>query len=205
MTGLRAFNWLDQYASSTPSAFEVILQQRAIQITYLLTYLLAYLLMPLPAVLAAWPTVTQNAPFSSRCQYLSRLSTKGWPGWVGLGSIPANGQPSLYWPSWTWSNFFDVYSQWRIQGGQSGHAPPIRPCPHPIVEQLFNYKNTRTQNTIRKKCIHCGQLILKKSSKISATRWQIFRLKCTKFDLAAGELTALPQTPYIAVFKGTYF
>jgi len=46
-------------------------------------------------------------------------------------------------------------TQWRIQGGGS-----IRPCPHPIVEQLFNYKKQQHENTIRKKCIHCGQLIL---------------------------------------------
>ena len=53
-----------------------------------------------------------------------------------------------------------------------------------------------------KKCIHCGQLILRKISKIGATRCQILRLKCTKFDFRwdsapdpSGELTALPQTP----------
>ena len=33
-----------------------------------------------------------------------------------------------------------------------------------------------------KKCIHCGQLIVRKISKIGATRCQILRLKCTKFD-----------------------
>ena len=47
-----------------------------------------------------------------------------------------------------------------------------------------------------------GQLILRKIIKIVATRCQILRLKCTKFDFGwgsapdpAGELTALPQTP----------
>jgi len=29
---------------------------------------------------------------------------------------------------------------------------------------------------------HCGQLILRKISKFDATRCQILRLKCTKFD-----------------------
>jgi len=52
-------------------------------------------------------------------------------------------------------------------------------------------------------CTEFGQLILKKIIKIVATRCQILRLKCTKFDfgwappetpLAPGELTALPQT-----------
>jgi len=44
------------------------------------------------------------------------------------------------------------------------------------------------------------QLILRKIIKIVATRCQILRLKCTKFDFGWGEtplveLTALPQTP----------
>jgi len=46
------------------------------------------------------------------------------------------------------------------------------------------------------------RLILKKIIKIVATRCQILRLKCTKFDFGwgsaqtpLGELTALPQTP----------
>ena len=54
---------------------------------------------------------------------------------------------------------------------------------------------------------HCGQLILSKISKYDTTRYQILRLKCTKFAAARapprtllGELTALP-TP-LAVFKG---
>jgi len=37
-----------------------------------------------------------------------------------------------------------------------------------------------------KKCIHCGQLILRKISKIGATRCQILRLKCTQFDFRWG-------------------
>ena len=51
------------------------------------------------------------------------------------------------------------------------------------------------------KCTKFGQLILRKIIKIVATRCQILRLKCTKFDLgwappqtSLGELTALPQT-----------
>jgi len=44
---------------------------------------------------------------------------------------------------------------------------------------------------------HRGQLILRKISKFDATRCQILRLKCTKFDFRCdqtplGELTALP-------------
>jgi len=59
--------------------------------------------------------------------------------------------------------------------------------------------------------IHCGQLILRKISKIGANRCQILRLKCINFafhwgsfsDPAGGAYSA-PQTVYwrIAVFKG---
>jgi len=56
-------------------------------------------------------------------------------------------------------------------------------------------------------------LILGKISKSSATRCQILRLKCTKFDFhwappqtPLEELTTLPQTPYLCLrgptFKG---
>jgi len=47
-------------------------------------------------------------------------------------------------------------------------------------------------------------MILRKIIKIVSTRCQILRLKCTKFDFGwgsapdpAGELTALPQTPWL--------
>jgi len=53
-----------------------------------------------------------------------------------------------------------------------------------------------------------SQLILRKTIKIVATRCQILRLKCTKFDFGwgsapdpTGELTAYP----LAGFKGAYF
>ena len=51
------------------------------------------------------------------------------------------------------------------------------------------------------KCTRCGELILRKISKIGATRCLIFRLKCTKSDFCVapsqtplGELELL-QTP----------
>jgi len=54
------------------------------------------------------------------------------------------------------------------------------------------------------KCIHCGQLILRKISKIGATRCQISRLKCTKFDYRwgsapdpAGGAYSAPPAPYL--------
>jgi len=43
-----------------------------------------------------------------------------------------------------------------------------------------------SKDTTRKKCIHCGQLILRKISKIGATRCQILRIKYTKFDFRWG-------------------
>ena len=53
-----------------------------------------------------------------------------------------------------------------------------------------------------KKSIYYGQLILRKISKIGATRCQILRLKCTKFDFRwgsapdpAGGAYSAPQTP----------
>jgi len=51
-----------------------------------------------------------------------------------------------------------------------------------------------------KKCIHCGQLILRKISKIGATRCQILRLKGTKSDPAGEAYSAPPDS--LAVFKG---
>jgi len=54
-------------------------------------------------------------------------------------------------------------------------------------------------------------LILKKISKIGATRCQILRLKCTKIDLGWGSAPdrdggaySAPLDP-LAVFKGAYF
>ena len=77
---------------------------------------------------------------------------------------------------------------------------------HPFVI----YRHTVTTRIT--KCTKFGQLILRKIIKIVATRCQILMLKFTKFDFGwgsapdpAGELTALPQTPYIAGFKGAYF
>jgi len=58
------------------------------------------------------------------------------------------------------------------------------------------------------KCTHCGQLILGKISKFDATRCQLLRLKCTKFDFhwgstpdpAGGAYSARPDP--LAVFEG---
>jgi len=59
------------------------------------------------------------------------------------------------------------------------------------------------------KCTKFGQLILRKIIKIVATRCQILRLKCTKFDFGwgsapdpAGGTYSAPPDP-LAGFKGT--
>ena len=54
------------------------------------------------------------------------------------------------------------------------------------------------------KCTKFGQLnlILRKIIKIVATRCQILRLKCIKFDFGAGGAYSAPPDP-IAGFKGT--
>ena len=61
------------------------------------------------------------------------------------------------------------------------------------------------------KCTKFGQLILRKINIIVATRCQILRLKCTKFDFgwgsapdSAGGAYSAPPNP-LAGFKGAYF
>jgi len=80
---------------------------------------------------------------------------------------------------------------------------------------LFTYQYITTQytKTIRKKwqAYTLVNLILKKISKIGATRWQILRLKCTKIDFGwssapdpgGGAYSTPPDL--LAVFKGAYF
>jgi len=51
--------------------------------------------------------------------------------------------------------------------------------------------------------IHCGQLILRKISKNGATRCQILRLKCIKFDFRRPRWGSLQRSPDpLALFKG---
>ena len=86
-----------------------------------------------------------------------------------------------------------------VTSGGSKGANPVMP-PNPAIAPIQSDSlatNFIEFDIIRKKCIHCGQLILRKISKIGATRCQILRLKCTKFDFRwgsapdlAGELTA---------------
>jgi len=76
----------------------------------------------------------------------------------------------------------------------------------------FNAKKLTLQKHNAKKCIYCGQLILRKISKVVATRCKILKLQCTKFDFRwdsapdpTGELTALcisPNCIKVATSKG---
>ena len=57
---------------------------------------------------------------------------------------------------------------------------------------------------------HCGQLSLRKISKFDATRCQILRLKCTKFDFRWGSAPdptggAYSAPPALTVFEGPTF
>ena len=61
-------------------------------------------------------------------------------------------------------------------------------------------------------CTKFGQFILSKIIKIVATRLQILRLKCTKFDFGwgsapdpAGGAYSAPQTPQLDLFELAYF
>jgi len=80
-----------------------------------------------------------------------------------------------------------------------------------MVDGCVHPEEKLSQTQLGKRCIHCGQLILRKMSKIGATRCQILRQKCTKLNFRWSstpqtplrELTALgaPTEP-LAVFKG---
>jgi len=74
-----------------------------------------------------------------------------------------------------------VTVQWRFYawvGG--GHGPP----------------NRGQAPTLAVLSTHCGQLILGKISKFDATRCQILRLKCTKFDFCWGSAQNLHRGAY---------
>ena len=69
------------------------------------------------------------------------------------------------------------------------------------------HQEEKLSKTQLEKCTHCGQLILRKMSKIGAIRW----LKYTKFDFRWGSAPdpadrtySAPPDP-LAVFKGAYF
>ena len=67
------------------------------------------------------------------------------------------------------------------------------------VDGCMHPEEKIVKNTIRQTCIHCGNLILRKI-KIGATRCQILKLICTKFDFHWGAYSAPPDP--LSVFKG---
>ena len=90
---------------------------------------------------------------------------------------------------------------WYIGSGGSrgrGVGSPAMPPPNPAmapIQLLSSCLTTKHNNTETQleKCIHCDQLILRNISKIGATRCQILRLKCTKFDFRWGRLQRSPD------------
>jgi len=90
---------------------------------------------------------------------------------------------------------------------QGAYAAPVRKIHN------FLYPISAFFGSVRKpcSCTHSGQFILKKISKIGATRCQILSLKCTKFDFRwgsvqdpAGGAYSAPPDP-LAGFKEAYF
>ena len=76
------------------------------------------------------------------------------------------------------------------------YTPPCDMSTHPLGRTPRGHKVVSTSA-----CVKFSHLILAKIMKFVATRCQILRLKCTKFNFGwgsapdtAGELTALPQT-----------
>ena len=74
-------------------------------------------------------------------------------------------------------------------------------------------KTSRWWKILVPSCVYClnctkfGPLILRKINKIVATKCQILRLKCTKFDFVWGPAWGAYSTPpdSLAGFKGAYF
>jgi len=70
-------------------------------------------------------------------------------------------------------------------------------------------ENKKSQGKCDLACTKFGQLVLRKIIEIVATRCQILRLKCTKFDFSwapdpSGGAYSAPPDP-LAGFKGAYF
>ena len=88
-----------------------------------------------------------------------------------------------------------------IQGEQGAYTPPVRKI------HTFLHKKIRKQW----QAYTLVNLILKKITKIGATRCQILRLKCTKIDFGWGSAPDPAEGAYsappdpLAVFKGAYF
>ena len=61
-----------------------------------------------------------------------------------------------------------------------------------IASTFVNAKRTRTHV---EKCTYCGQLTLRKISKLDATRFHTLRLKCTRFDFRWGLRQCSPKSP----------
>ena len=65
------------------------------------------------------------------------------------------------------------------------------------INQSTFVKRHKSRANRRREDRLTGQLILRRIVKIVATKCQVLRLKCTNIDFGLGELTVLPQTPYL--------
>ena len=98
-----------------------------------------------------------------------------------------------------------LYRQFYFIGIQSYDFDAVRLCRPVFIVSVLACAMFRALVPICRYCLNCSKfdsLILRKIIKIVATRCQILRLKCTKFDFGlgsapdpAGELTVRPQTP----------
>jgi len=83
----------------------------------------------------------------------------------------------------------------RITGGggrnRSGRQTNENLYVH-IASTFVNAKRTRTHV---EKCTYCGQMTLRKISKLDATRFHTLRLKCTRFDFRWGLRQCSPKSP----------
>jgi len=85
---------------------------------------------------------------------------------------------------WRRRAIVELIGEVSVGGGLGGLAPPPNPW--------------SSTNILPQYCLNCtkfGKMILRKIVKIVATRCRILKIKCTKFDFGAGELTVLPKTP----------
>jgi len=76
------------------------------------------------------------------------------------------------------------------------------PAPSPQTQQTLGLMQNKTPT--QQQSTACSQLTLSKIIKTVATRCQILRLKCTKFNFGAGGAYSAPPDPLSSI-KGAYF
>ena len=107
----------------------------------------------------------------------------GCTGFCPPPPTPAGPESDPFNEIWLWPNFQPDLPDARTALSQPRGCPDtpkiqvgVSITPKNLTGEWVHKKHKR------EKCIQCGQLILRKISKIGATRWQVWRLKCTEFD-----------------------